>query len=1759
MSGSFTMAQNFTSSVDRDIDPRTGQFKPVINLGEVHGNSGVGPSLPITLTYSPYNSMNQGFGTGWSFAVASFDVINSVLTHPNGSNWALADIATTTSDLPLKYQRVKDFRFRKTGDGGYCIWNSSGDTVLIGGKIYKVGSTQLQLASTILNASGHQISFKFDDLGRVLNVYDGDGTTQLLSVSYDTQFPVIRMFPGQPFEKLYVFQIQAGYLEQISCKTVESGYIYWKMENGINSDNPNNVMFGENKALLSITYPTGQKTSVIYNIYTEGFKNPDNKTFTPNLKSSETNHGGGQPSIKKKYSYGDTGRNYLGYDSGIPATSTNDDELYKSPYNNYEYVVTELVLDENNRPAFSTTYTYNKYHLLKEEFFTDTQGNGTRKTTNTYDASLFDQTPYEKLPCWFQNPISISVNTSVNNNGTVEEKELTRSYEYYGEESPYCQGMIKSQIFANKKKISYEYYRADGTEPGCAKNPYVIASIANGWPSNYHKSIKVSDISGSEVEIVRLEFDYISQTKKADANPNFPNDIYLMQSEIRLFSAGQYAIQKTYQYYNDRSATEYGNIKNISINSINQNGNQNSSSPGISPVKSETYIYKYTDDNDKDNPNSIVKTTLRNGSYNTSNTDYICKYRGIINDRIDHFGNRSKYEYGTTNALLTDTYLPNDTFFQTAISHTYDKYTDNNGDFFNTVVTELTISHPAKDQDSILHSGQKQWLDGANRQIKLAQAIRPSNTDPDKLDYKQNFENNFNYFGESKSITSLDELPGIDSEIPINATSTKNNIYNAFCALSGYEFPNYNSDPHIISSEFNPQTTTTNYHDNTLTYNRSRIVDIINGTMVDKVFTEGNNTELHKVVHTFSKFGPLSNITEIVTDTGNGTNTTFSYDFNHDGLGRPTSKNYGDGSTITLEYDPRFYLPLITKIVIIRSNSTRNTILECSYNERGLLEKRSLPGRDLSYNSFYSYQYDPSYPRVISATQPDRTTVISYSYNDNIGGKLKQVSTSDNRLKNYEYNNLGQLINITESYNGLLTFGTTRSVDALGRTTNESYRTGDKPYAEIGISYSDANSKITTFTDANGIKTYNYYNNAMQLIRTENQKMRAEFVYDIASRLVQKYSWKMATWDKTTNTGTPDETTKQSSFYTYDKASGDLIKIDEQDRGVQKLSVQMTYRTDGLLTSRTYIPASLSPSYARKETFVYDARKRLVTYQCDGSSLIMNSDGDRISQQTYMYDELNNILSIKTLCKTATKSQLRLMAFTYNNKNPFLLSTVKIDQNPVININYDPIFDRALNDDQGRIFTYDSFERIDSVTKNGKKTSFRYDAFDAMRIQSNPNKDFRYLFYDGTNVNAEYTTNMGAKKNSISRIYSEHGYLGQTDGLTGNYIAVPLDGSNDPIFTPSSTDELSNGTAPFGDSYQVSNAIPSYRGELYNESLGGYFLGNGYRVYNPRLCRFNAPDSLGPHTNAGVNPFCYAHNDPINYADPSGHTPQGNQKSHRWENFEIFLGIVAVAAVATVAFPAIAAGGISAAVLTGVAPELVMYALAAGSATLSVETTNTNPTLSAVSQELAIGLLGMGGYGTYGDAKEASKLGTAGKLDKEVETGDELSKSRRHSSNASKIRQPDSSIGKEEHEALDDKKGISRLSSQASSRDSQKVSVIKTPVKTDLNINTDANLIDFEKENNTTFTTTTNIYLNQEETTVRKRISSDIRDNGSNSSPIINPENGIMATIPPAPPPPPLTSISMSTPTASPVVATPPEDQTVSVFDELKKKREKSI
>lgn len=122
---------------------------------------------------------------------------------------------------------------------------------------------------------------------------------------------------------------------------------------------------------------------------------------------------------------------------------------------------------------------------------------------------------------------------------------------------------------------------------------------------------------------------------------------------------------------------------------------------------------------------------------------------------------------------------------------------------------------------------------------------------------------------------------------------------------------------------------------------------------------------------------------------------------------------------------------------------------------------------------------------------------------------------------------------------------------------------------------------------------------------------------------------------------------------------------------------------------------------------------------------------------------------------------------------------------------------------------------------------------------------------------------------TTSIVNCSHGplYLTSTPELHTTFVAV--DDNHSVLTTTTEEAREFHAYSPYGHSRPLSNFPIGYNGELRDERIGGYSLGQGFRFFIPRHARFNAPDTVPPFRI--LNYYAYCDNDPINALDPSGH------------------------------------------------------------------------------------------------------------------------------------------------------------------------------------------------------------------------------------------------------------------------------------------------
>ena len=331
-------------------------------------------------------------------------------------------------------------------------------------------------------------------------------------------------------------------------------------------------------------------------------------------------------------------------------------------------------------------------------------------------------------------------------------------------------------------------------------------------------------------------------------------------------------------------------------------------------------------------------------------------------------------------------------------------------------------------------------------------------------------------------------------------------------------------------------------------------------------------------------------------------------------------------------------------------------------------------------------------------------------------------------------------------------------------------------------------------------------------------------------------------------------------------------------------------------------------------TAEYNPCNELINYEYDDFDNIIvkevvNSSGDIVEKYNYEYDFLNRL--IKETKYVISENGLVLdyeYIYTYDQNSNIIQ---KIKNNEIMTFTYasndsDELYSNVListtKNNDITTYTYDSLLCPTKITKgneetnitwtNGQLTSygqllFEYDELGLRTKKISPNSTTNY-YYDNdlliksvknnVVINYLYDTNnqlFGLEYNNKTYLYIRDllGNINQIVDLNGN-VMVKYHYTAFGEVTIENPYPLINYTHQLSD-ILIENNVLLYKGYCYDVETQLYWVSSRY--YSPELCRWISPDSieyLDLESINGLNLYSYCGNDPINYYDPTGHSPE---------------------------------------------------------------------------------------------------------------------------------------------------------------------------------------------------------------------------------------------------------------------------------------------
>jgi RHS repeat-associated protein len=385
--------------------------------------------------------------------------------------------------------------------------------------------------------------------------------------------------------------------------------------------------------------------------------------------------------------------------------------------------------------------------------------------------------------------------------------------------------------------------------------------------------------------------------------------------------------------------------------------------------------------------------------------------------------------------------------------------------------------------------------------------------------------------------------------------------------------------------------------------------------------------------------------------------------------------------------------------------------------------------------------------------------------------------------------------------------------------------------------------------------------------------------------------------------------------YTYDY-HGNIKGISSSNTG----GANVSYSYDALNR-----PTTVTDSHrgSNETSYTYDAVGNLANVKLPNGSAV-----------TYQYDSLNRLTNMQSLL-TSNSSLLASYAYTlgqagnrtnvaelsrsvtYTYDNLYRLNSETITNDPsnngIISYTYDPVGNRqqrsssvtpistqnfanqydandrltagygydadgsTTTDPAGKTYTYDSLDRLLTVTGTGLSESFAYDG-DGNKVSQTVNGVTTNYLVDTHNLTGYAQVLDEIQSGSVNRTYT-YGLnrIAQDQLISGNWSAsyYGYDGQGSVRYLMDASGNILNTYTldAFGNSISSTGTVPNenlYDGEQVDANTGFYNL--RARWMNPSIGRFQSMDSYEGETDEplSLNKYSFTASNPMNLSDPSG-------------------------------------------------------------------------------------------------------------------------------------------------------------------------------------------------------------------------------------------------------------------------------------------------
>ncbi|CAI1964863.1 RHS repeat-associated core domain [Serratia quinivorans] len=981
-------------------------------------------------------------------------------------------------------------------------------------------------------------------------------------------------------------------------------------------------------------------------------------------------------------------------------------------------------------------------------------------------------------------------------------------------------GNLLQQLSPDGVLTTYTYYPPEGTSGQCPAEPNGFARFVETKTVSYPE---VTGESGAVYPSTSKIYSY--RYSGYSTREGSPTSVVVLRTQVTSVSNEATLTDTIITYNTTPGDTEFGRITQTQSTHYNEVTGRGVTSTAdvVFTVNGESLDQNVT----FTGHDGLTFTVQRNQS----------RFSGRVSSTTDKYGNQTLYQYNVYGQVTQRTQAAGTDYADT---RTFTYALDINS-------TSPKFTTQSQDSQGNVHTT---YRDGMGRVIKLTRND-PMDTSVGTTEYIQ-LTQSYDNQGRALDKTVMDHYPDsydVGTTASLLATSSYNGWgQNNRVQYSDLEASYANHDPVNRQTLAQRQTTDTDPVGTVPGYTRTTYNNQQCPVAIDMLDADYNVLSTQKFEYDGKKQLRLQ------TDE-NGVITTYDYD----AWGRVVAQTLPDESVVRKEYPHFSSKPLITRISITPAGKRPLLLGTRRYDSLHRCTRETRGGRMALF----------AYPSSNSSMSPVPGTVttpmqedIQYQYIPQLHFAITEIKGPDVTLSRQYDPETRLMTRATHSGDGNMTREETYNL--MGDNTGETL-TPDSGTVRSTRSTYTLNGKRLTFTDVSGNTRMAQYNQDGRLTDIEDSDVVVTLGYDSYGRRVTQ-----TVKEKSGNT----TLTTTLSYDSIERETKRVITSSEQG---ELLTINQDYSPNNRVSQRTTTQGTTT---LRQETYTYDSRNRLATYQCTGTELPLDYVGNAITEQRFTYDALSNIIQCDTDFTRNGTPGTDTAVYSFDNvDDPSQLTSLTHTDSSYpasITLAYDAN-GRMTTDDMGRIIAYNSLGRVTSVTEGAQTVTYGYDGLNTLVTQSLPN-DIRHLYYLGHDLMNEVQENADQQTRYAVLGKASLG-MTTTQGTTiVNYAHLGSDSTGSVLrsLEPGMPPETLAYTA-WGEQFpsSVLPGVPAFNAEHRDPATGNYNLGNGYRPYSPTLRRFICPDSASPFGVGGTNLYAYCGDDPINFSDPSGHMKKG--------------------------------------------------------------------------------------------------------------------------------------------------------------------------------------------------------------------------------------------------------------------------------------------